>query len=128
MEKEGEAYTGEGSLINSSFLNGLKIPEAKELVIKELEKIEIGKKTINFRLRDWGISRQRYWGCPIPILYREDGKIIPVPEEELPVMLPDDIDLNQPGNPLEHHPTWKYTTCPHTGLKAVRETDTLDTF
>ncbi len=128
MEKEGEAYTGEGSLINSSFLNGLEIPEAKELVIKELEKIEIGKKTINFRLRDWGISRQRYWGCPIPILYREDGKIIPVPEEELPVMLPDDIDLNQPGNPLEHHPTWKYTTCPHTGLKAVRETDTLDTF
>jgi leucyl-tRNA synthetase len=123
-----EAYTGEGSLINSTFLNGLKIAEAKEKIISELEKIKIGKKTINYRLRDWGISRQRYWGCPIPILYREDGKIIPVPEKDLPIELPTEVDLNQSGNPLENHPDWKYTTCPHTGMKAIRETDTLDTF
>ncbi len=125
---EDEAYTGEGSLINSSFLNGLKIAEAKEKIINELEKIKIGKKTINYRLRDWGISRQRYWGCPIPILYREDGEIIPVPEKNLPIELPDEVDLSQSGNPLENHPDWKYTTCPHTGMKAIRETDTLDTF
>ncbi len=123
-----EAYTGEGLLINSSFLNEMTISEAKEKIITELEKIKLGKKTINYRLRDWGISRQRYWGCPIPILYREDGEIIPVPEKDLPVELPDDVDLTQNGNPLENHPTWKYTTCPHTGMKAERETDTLDTF
>ena len=125
---DNEAYTGEGSLTNSSFLNGLKIAEAKEKIISELEKIKIGKKTINYRLRDWGISRQRYWGCPIPILYREDGEIITVPEEDLPVELPNEIDLGQSGNPLENHPQWKHTTCPHTGMKAIRETDTLDTF
>ena len=79
-------------------------------------------------MRDWGVSRQRYWGCPIPIMYREDGEVIEVPEDELPLKLPDDIDLSIPGNPLDHHPTWKYTTCPSTGMKAVRETDTLDTF
>ncbi len=125
---DDEAYTGEGSLINSSFLNGLKIAEAKEKIINELEKIKIGKRTINYRLRDWGISRQRYWGCPIPILYREDGEIIPVPEKDLPIELPNEVDLSQSGNPLENHPDWKYTTCPHTGMKAIRETDTLDTF
>jgi len=125
---DNEAYTGEGSLINSSFLNGLKIAEAKEKIINELEKVKIGKKTINYRLRDWGISRQRYWGCPIPILYREDGEIIPVPEKDLPIELPNEVDLTQSGNPLENHPDWKYTTCPITGMKAIRETDTLDTF
>ena len=123
-----EAYTGEGSIINSSFLDGLTIEEAKESVINELEKKKIGKKTINYRLRDWGISRQRYWGCPIPILYREDGEIISVPEKDLPIELPSEIDLSKPGNPLANHPTWKHTTCPETGMKAVRETDTLDTF
>ena len=123
-----EAYTGEGSIINSSFLDGLTIEEAKESVINELEKKKIGKKTINYRLRDWGISRQRYWGCPIPILYREDGEIIPVPEKDLPIELPSEIDLSKSGNPLANHPTWKHTTCPETGMKAVRETDTLDTF
>jgi leucyl-tRNA synthetase len=123
-----EAYTGEGSIINSSFLNGQTIEEAKETVINELEKKKIGKKTINYRLRDWGISRQRYWGCPIPILYREDGEIIPVPEKDLPIELPSEVDLSKSGNPLANHPTWKYTTCPETGMKAIRETDTLDTF
>ena len=123
-----EAYIGDGSLINSSFLDGLQIEEAKNKIINEIEKIKIGKKTINYRLRDWGISRQRYWGCPIPILYREDGEIISVPESDLPIELPNDVDLSVSGNPLENHPTWKYTTCPSTGMKAVRDTDTLDTF
>ena len=123
-----EAYVGDGSLINSSFLDGLQIEEAKNKIINEIEKIKIGKKTINYRLRDWGISRQRYWGCPIPILYREDGEIISVPESDLPIELPNDVDLSVSGNPLENHPTWKYTTCPSTGMKAVRDTDTLDTF
>ena len=122
------AYLGEGKIINSQFLNGMSIEEAKEETIKKLILSNEGKREINFRLRDWGISRQRYWGCPIPILYREDGKIIPVPESDLPVTLPDDIDFTSPGNPLEKHPTWKYTKCKETGLKAIRETDTLDTF
>ena len=123
-----EAYTAEGKLINSDFLNGLSIGEAKNKAIEKLVENNKGKRETNFRLRDWGISRQRYWGCPIPILYREDGEIIPVPEDELPITLPEDIDLTIPGNPLERHPTWKYTKCKETGLKAVRETDTLDTF
>ena len=123
-----EAYVGEGELINSDFLNGMSVEEAKKCVIAKLEELELGKKEINYRLRDWGISRQRYWGCPIPIMYREDGEVIPVPDHELPVILPVDIDFTKPGNPLERHPTWKFTTCSETGLKAVRETDTLDTF
>jgi len=127
-EELSEAYTGDGKLINSEFLNGLSVEEAKKQVIENLEQLKIGKKEINYRLRDWGISRQRYWGCPIPIIYREDGEVIVVPDNELPVILPDDIDFNEPGNPLERHPTWKYTTCSETGLKAIRETDTLDTF
>ena len=127
-EELSEAYAGDGKLINSEFLNGLSVEEAKKQVIENLEQLKIGKKEINYRLRDWGISRQRYWGCPIPIIYREDGEVIVVPDNELPVILPDDIDFNEPGNPLERHPTWKYTTCSETGLKAIRETDTLDTF
>jgi len=97
-------------------------------VMSDLESKKIGSKKINFRLRDWGISRQRYWGCPIPVIYREDGEIICLSKEHLPIELPEDIDLNQSGNPLENHPTWKYTKCPYTGMKAIRETDTLDTF
>ena len=123
-----EAYTGEGKLINSDFLNGMSIDEAKNKVIEKLIENNNGNRETNFRLRDWGISRQRYWGCPIPILYREDGEIIPVPDKDLPITLPEDIDFSIPGNPLERHPTWKYTTCKDTGLKAIRETDTLDTF
>ena len=122
------AYTGNGKLINSQFLDGLSIEDAKKEVIKKVEALKIGKQTSNFRLRDWGVSRQRYWGCPIPIMYREDGEVIKIPEKNLPLELPEDIDLNIPGNPLENHPTWKYTKCPETGMKAIRETDTLDTF
>ena len=123
-----QAYTGEGLLINSEQLNGLTIPEAQKKVIEILESRKIGFKKINFRLKDWGISRQRYWGCPIPIIYREDGEVICLSEEHLPIELPNDVDLSKPGNPLDNHPTWKYTKCPYTGMKAIRETDTLDTF
>jgi leucyl-tRNA synthetase len=123
-----EAYVDDGFIINSDFLNDLSVSEAKRKIIKIIEDKKIGNYKTIYRLKDWGISRQRYWGCPIPILYREDGKIIPVPEKDLPVTLPNDIDFNKPGNPLENHPTWKYTKCPETGMKAIRETDTLDTF
>ena len=123
-----EAYTEDGEVINSEFLNGLTVEEAKKTVIEKLEAKKIGNKQVNYRLRDWGISRQRYWGCPIPIIYREDGEVIPVPDNELPITLPDDVDFSSPGNPLERHPSWKYTICSETGMKAVRETDTLDTF
>jgi leucyl-tRNA synthetase len=123
-----QAYTEDGYIVNSDFLNDLKIDEAKKNVIKKIEDKNIGNSKIIYRLKDWGISRQRYWGCPIPIIYREDGKVVLVPEKDLPVKLPKDIDFSKPGNPLENHPTWKYTKCPETGMKAIRETDTLDTF
>ena len=123
-----EAYVENGEIINSHFLNGLNVQDAKNKVIKELEKKSIATSSIKFKLRDWGISRQRYWGCPIPVVYLEDGTMVPLPESSLPVELPDDIKLGEPGNPLENHPTWKYTTCPYTGKPAIRETDTFDTF
>jgi leucyl-tRNA synthetase len=123
-----KAYVEDGFIINSDFLNDLSVNEAQKKIIKIIEDKKLGNSKIIYRLKDWGISRQRYWGCPIPILYREDGKIIPVPEKDLPVTLPEDIDFSKPGNPLENHPTWKYAKCPETGLKAIRETDTLDTF
>ncbi|CAO6132521.1 LeuS Leucyl-tRNA synthetase [Candidatus Pelagibacterales bacterium] len=123
-----EAYIDDGFIINSDFLNDLSVKEAQKKIIEIIEDKKLGNSKTIYRLKDWGISRQRYWGCPIPILYREDGKIIPVPEKDLPVTLPEDIDFNKPGNPLENHPTWKYTKCPETGMKATRETDTLDTF
>jgi leucyl-tRNA synthetase len=123
-----QAYTDDGYIVNSDFLNDLKINDAKKNIVKKLEEKNIGTSKVIYRLKDWGISRQRYWGCPIPIMYREDGKIVLVPEKDLPVKLPKDIDFSKPGNPLENHPTWKYTKCPETGMKAVRETDTLDTF
>ena len=123
-----QAYTENGYIVNSEFINDLTVEEAKKKVIQKLEEKKLGKSKITYRLKDWGVSRQRYWGCPIPIMYREDGKIILVPEKDLPVTLPKDIDFNKPGNPLENHPTWKYTKCPETGMKAIRETDTLDTF
>jgi leucyl-tRNA synthetase len=123
-----QAYTDDGYIINSDFLNNLSVEDAKKCVIKKIEDKEIGNSKIIYRLKDWGISRQRYWGCPIPIIYREDGKVILVPEKNLPIELPKDIDFSKPGNPLENHPTWKYTKCPETGMKAIRETDTLDTF
>jgi leucyl-tRNA synthetase len=124
-----EAYSGPGTLINSEFINGLEIDAAKAEIIKRCEEQGIGEGTTQYRLRDWGISRQRYWGCPIPVVYREsDGACIPVPEDQLPVELPEDISFDKPGNPLDHHPTWKHTTCPETGEPAIRETDTFDTF
>ena len=123
-----QAYTDDGYIINSDFLNNLSVEDAKKYVIKKIEDKAIGNSKIIYRLKDWGISRQRYWGCPIPIMYREDGKVVLVPEKDLPVELPKDIDFSKPGNPLENHPTWKYTKCPETGMKAIRETDTLDTF
>jgi leucyl-tRNA synthetase len=123
-----EIYSGDGILINSSFLNGQDVETAKNSIIKNIENKNIGKKKINYRLRDWGLSRQRYWGCPIPILYREDGKIIPVKKENLPIMLPKIESLTGSGNVLNEMEDWKNTICPDTGLKAVRETDTFDTF
>jgi leucyl-tRNA synthetase len=125
---ENEAYTENGYAVNSDFLNGHSTKDAKEIIIQKLIEKKIGNTKIIYRLKDWGISRQRYWGCPIPIIYREDGEIILVPEKDLPITLPKDIDFSKPGNPLENHPTWKYTKCPITGMKAIRETDTLDTF
>jgi leucyl-tRNA synthetase len=128
MKIKDKAYVDDGFIINSDFLNHLSVKEAQKKIIKIIEDKKLGNSKTIYRLKDWGISRQRYWGCPIPILYREDGKIIPVPEKDLPITLPEDIDFNKPGNPLENHPTWKYTKCPETGMKATRETDTLDTF
>ena len=123
-----EAYLGTGKIINSDFLNGFDNQVAKDKIIKEIEKKNLGEKKTLFRLKDWGISRQRYWGCPIPIIYLEDGSFKPVDKSELPIMLPDDIDVNSQGNPLENHATWKKTIDLKTGKAAIRETDTLDTF
>ena len=123
-----EAYVGDGNLINSKFLNGLDVYKAKEKIITHIVDKKIGEKKTFFRLKDWGISRQRYWGCPIPMIYLEDGSVVPVDKSELPVELPEDIDINSQGNPLEKHPSWKNTIHKSTGKKATRETDTLDTF
>ncbi|MDG1288014.1 MAG: leucine--tRNA ligase [Rickettsiales bacterium] len=123
-----EAYTGPGALINSEFLNGLTSDEAKATAVAKLEALDIGTKQTNYRLRDWGISRQRYWGCPIPMIHCEDCGIVPVPEDQLPVELPEDVTFDKPGNPLDHHATWKHVDCPECGTAALRETDTFDTF
>ena len=123
-----EAYVGDGIMINSDFLNGLNVNDAKDKIINEIAKLKIGKKKVSFRLKDWGISRQRYWGCPIPMIHLEDGTTVPVDKSELPIKLPDDVDLKKSGNPLENHRTWKLTKQKSTGKKAIRETDTLDTF
>ncbi len=122
------AFTGDGKIINSEFLNNLSISKAKEKIVTEIEKKKIGKKKITYRLKDWGVSRQRYWGCPIPMLHLKNGKVVPVDKSELPIKLPKDIDLNYKGNPLDKHPTWKNTKYKKTGEPAIRETDTLDTF
>jgi len=115
-------------MINSEFLNSLNVDEAKDKIIKKIVEKKIGKKQTLFRLKDWGISRQRYWGCPIPMIYLEDGSVVPVEKSELPIKLPYDADLSSSGNPLDNHPTWKKTIHKKSGKPAIRETDTLDTF
>ena len=124
----GEAESGEGVLVNSGFLDGMTVEDAKREVISRLEVDGRGQGQTVWRLRDWGVSRQRYWGTPIPFIHCGACGIVPVPEDQLPVVLPDDVDFKTPGNPLERHPTWKHTTCPSCGGAATRETDTLDTF
>lgn len=123
-----EAESGDGVLVNSRFLDGLDVEAAKAAVIAGAEKDGWGEGTTIWRLRDWGVSRQRYWGTPIPIVHCGSCGAVPVAKDRLPVVLPDDIDFETPGNPLERHPTWKHVDCPRCGAKAVRETDTLDTF
>jgi len=127
------AYVGEGHMINSRFLDGMTIDEAKEEVAKRLERetrdnLPVAQRQVNYRLRDWGISRQRYWGCPIPIIHCDKCGTVPVPEKDLPVTLPEDVTFDKPGNPLDRHPTWKNVKCPQCGGGARRETDTMDTF
>ena len=127
------AYDGNGVMINSRFLDGMTVEEAKEEVARRLEQITIAgkpqaRRQINYKLRDWGVSRQRYWGCPIPIIHCPTCGIVPVPVEDLPVKLPEDVSFDQPGNPLDRHPTWKHVACPKCGGTATRETDTMDTF
>ncbi|MFZ4786703.1 MAG: leucine--tRNA ligase [Beijerinckiaceae bacterium] len=127
------AYDGDGVMINSRFLDGMTPAQAREEVAKRLEATlldgePVGKRKVNFRLRDWGISRQRYWGCPIPVIHCDDCGTVAVPKQDLPVVLPDDVTFDVPGNPLDRHPTWKHVGCPQCGKPARRETDTMDTF
>ncbi|MCY3755267.1 MAG: leucine--tRNA ligase [Alphaproteobacteria bacterium] len=128
FEIGAEAYTGDGRLINSSFLDGLDVPDAKRCMGERLEALGFGERTVQYRLRDWGVSRQRYWGCPVPVIHCGACGIVPVPRADLPVTLPDDVTFDAPGNPLDRHPTWKHVPCPSCGAPAERETDTFDTF
>jgi len=125
---EDEAYTGPGTIYNSRFLDGLSTADALERSITELEARKLGKGATSYRLRDWLVSRQRYWGCPIPVIHCADCGVVPVPEDQLPVVLPEDVTFDHPSNPLERHPTWKNADCPKCGKAGRRETDTLDTF
>ncbi|MEL6245354.1 MAG: leucine--tRNA ligase [Pseudomonadota bacterium] len=125
---EDEAYVGPGTLYNSSFLDDLSTEDGIAAAINKIESMRLGERTVNFRLRDWGVSRQRYWGCPIPIVHCETCGAVPVPGDQLPVRLPEDVTFDAPGNPLDRHPSWKHVPCPVCEKDAVRETDTLDTF
>lgn len=122
------AYLGDGVMINSDFLNGFDANMAKDQMIQYLHKADKGMVMLNYKLRDWGVSRQRYWGCPIPIIHCSSCGLTPVPEEDLPVILPKDVEFTGKGNPLDNHPTWKYTSCPKCAKPAIRELDTFDTF
>ncbi len=122
------AYDGPGRIANSGFLDGMTIEQAKAAALDALEQIGAGARVVNWRLRDWGVSRQRYWGCPIPVVHCPACGVVPVPQAELPVELPDDVSFDQPGNPLDHHPSWKHVRCPACQGAAQRETDTFDTF
>src|SRR4051794_14715521 len=127
------AFDGDGRMINSRFLDGMTIGEAKEEVARRLERevrgnMKVAERKVQFRLRDWGVSRQRYWGCPIPVIHCEACGVVPVPKADLPVKLPEDVTFDKPGNPLDRHPTWRHVACPQCGGAARRETDTMDTF
>ena len=124
LDKDGEQTV----MINSDFLDGMTVPEAKEATARRMEAGGFGERKVNYRLRDWGVSRQRYWGCPIPVIHCAKCGVVPVAKKDLPVTLPDDVTFDKPGNPLSHHPTWKNTSCPSCGGAARRETDTFDTF
>ncbi len=133
FEEGNEAYLDDGKMINSVFLDGMAVADAKEAVAARLESAEVdgrpqAQRQVNFRLRDWGISRQRYWGCPIPVIHCDACGVVPVPDADLPVVLPEDVTFDQPGNPLDRHPTWKHVACPNCDGPARRETDTMDTF
>lgn len=127
------AFTDDGVLFNSSFLDGLAPDAAFNEVANRLENTDLGGKPqafrkTQYRLRDWGVSRQRYWGCPIPMIHCDACGTVPVPRDQLPVVLPDDVTFDRPGNPLDRHETWRHVNCPECGAKARRETDTMDTF
>jgi leucyl-tRNA synthetase len=123
-----EAFVEDGVIVNSDFLNGLDVTSGKRAAIDRLAAQGDGEGAITYRLRDWGVSRQRYWGCPVPMIHCESCGIVPVPEADLPVTLPVEVDFDKSGNPLDHHPTWKHVDCPECGKAARRETDTFDTF
>ncbi len=125
---DDEAYVGPGVLVHSRFLDGMNVDDAKAAVIARAEAEGWGKGVTQYRLRDWGVSRQRYWGTPIPFIHCTACGVVPVPKADLPVVLPEDVSFDTPGNPLDHHPTWKHVACPQCGAPARRETDTLDTF
>jgi len=125
---ENDAFTDDGVMINSDFMTGMSVAEAKKAIFAKCGELNIGEKEVNYRLRDWGVSRQRYWGCPIPVIHCDSCGIVPVPADQLPVELPEDVDFDEPGNPLDRHPTWKHVDCPSCGKPARRETDTFDTF
>ena len=127
-EIDDTAYTGPGHLINSGDWDGLDIESGKKAAIDMLEARKIGSAKTTYRLRDWGVSRQRYWGCPIPVIHCQDCGVVPVPDADLPVTLPEDVDFSAPGNPLDRHPDWAQVSCPTCGADARRETDTFDTF
>ena len=128
MNIENEAFVDDGLIINSAFLDGLNVEDGKKKAIEKLIELGQGESQTTYRLRDWGVSRQRYWGCPVPVIHCEKCGTVPVPEEDLPVTLPDDVEFEEAGNPLDRHPTWKHVDCPVCGSHAVRETDTFDTF
>jgi leucyl-tRNA synthetase len=128
-----DAYVGPGTAFHSEFLDGLTVDAAKTAIAeyfgkRSVDNLPQGVVETNYRLRDWGISRQRYWGCPIPVIHCDEHGAVPVPDDQLPVVLPEDVTFDRPGNPLDHHPTWKHVNCPVCGKAARRETDTMDTF
>lgn len=128
ITKQTEAYTNEGTLIDSEGFTGLQNTKAKKAIIYHFEQNSLGVKQVNFKLRDWGVSRQRYWGAPIPFVHCESCGLVPEKTENLPIALPEDVEITGEGNPLDNHPTWKHCSCPKCGKPALRETDTLDTF